>query len=346
MKKLLLFLSAVAILFPSCATNIVTMSVTEPAPVTIPAEVKSAGIVNRSLTSDENKGLDKMDQILSIEGFTLDSIGAEACIQGVYDELVQKKRFELTKILDTVQLRNPILGATPSRLDWTEVERICETNRIDVLYVLERYDTDSKIAYSTHPITIRTPIGLDVPGLEHQASVTTMIKTTWRIYDPITKLVYDEFSGSRRFISRGKGINPVVALKAVTNRNDLVKQNSNQVGHIYAKRAMSYWIRVSRDYYVGGSRNLSIGKRKAQTGNWDGAAELWLKDANSSKPSVAGKGCYNMAISNEINGNLDKAIEWAQKSYEDYNNKLALKYVKILRKRKAKIKQLKIQQGK
>lgn len=79
------------------------------------------------------------------------------------------------------------------------------------------------------------------------------------------------------------------------------------------------------------NNNFVIAKRKAQTGNWDNAAELWKKETTNTKSSVAGSACYNMAIINEINGELDEAISWAQKSYKDYNNKLALEYVKILK---------------
>ena len=43
-----------------------------------------------------------------------------------------------------------------------------------------------------------------------------------------------------------------------------------------------------------------------------------------------------MAIINEINGDLNTALGWAQKAYEDYNNKLALDYVRILENRKYK----------
>ena len=48
---------------------------------------------------------------------------------------------------------------------------------------------------------------------------------------------------------------------------------------------------------------------------------------------IAGRASYNMAIINEINGDLDSALNWAQKSYEDYNNKLAPEYVRILNNR-------------
>lgn len=43
-----------------------------------------------------------------------------------------------------------------------------------------------------------------------------------------------------------------------------------------------------------------------------------------------------MAIINEINGDLDKAIEWASKSYTDYGDKLALRYLNLLKNRKNK----------
>ena len=51
-----------------------------------------------------------------------------------------------------------------------------------------------------------------------------------------------------------------------------------------------------------------------------------------------------MAIIREINGELDIANEWAQKSYENYNNKLALQYLRILKNRKAQNNKLKKQQ--
>jgi hypothetical protein len=42
-----------------------------------------------------------------------------------------------------------------------------------------------------------------------------------------------------------------------------------------------------------------------------------------------------MAIICEINGELDLAIKWSQKAYEEYNNRLALKYIRLLENRQA-----------
>jgi hypothetical protein len=71
---------------------------------------------------------------------------------------------------------------------------------------------------------------------------------------------------------------------------------------------------------------------------------LWAKETDNSNGKIAGRACYNMAIINEINGDLDGAIKWAQKSYENYDNHLALKYVKILNNRKVDNEILKDQQ--
>ena len=54
------------------------------------------------------------------------------------------------------------------------------------------------------------------------------------------------------------------------------------------------------------------------------------------KMKIAGRACYNMGIINEINGDVDTALQWAQKAYEDYNIKLAREYSRILENRRMK----------
>ena len=54
-----------------------------------------------------------------------------------------------------------------------------------------------------------------------------------------------------------------------------------KAGEAYAARILPYWIRVSRDYFVAGNENFETAKRKAQSGNWDGAAEIWLQETKN-----------------------------------------------------------------
>ena len=142
----------------------------------------------------------------------------------------------------------------------------------------------------------------------------------------------------------GRGINPIAAVQALSGRKDAVRNVSNRSGHGYAFRIIPYKLRVMRDYFVKGTNNFKIAKRKAQMGQWDEAGELWKKETGNPSRKVAGRASYNVAIINEINGDVDAALEWARKAWGDYGVKLAPDYVRILENRKYKTEVLKEQQ--
>ena len=331
----------ISIILCSCSSkNLLTISVTEPAPVYVPSNIKTIGIVDRSLSSEKNEKIDKLDKILSIEGKNLDKDGAHEAVVGLFDELINNNRFSEVKIIDSADVRGPGLGIFPSAFSWKTIERICYENNVDAIFALSFYDTDAKIDYIAVPIEIDGLLGIKIPAIEHHATIATLIKTGWRIYDPVNKFILDEHLVNMNVVSTGIGINPLKAVEAIKGRKEDVLQVSNNIGHNYALRIIPYRIRVSRHYYVRGTNNFKIAKRRAQTGNWDGAAELWDKEVSNPKRKVASRACYNMAIINEINDDLSVAVEWASKSYTDYKNKMALRYLNVLKYRIERNKQL------
>jgi hypothetical protein len=332
--KLLLtsfLITGLLFLFSCSSTNMLTMSVKEPAPVYMPSDVKKIGIVNRSLPSEETKVLDDADKILSLEGKDFDKEGSVAAIKGVYDELTVMNLFTDIKIIEDTTLKSPGMGIFPASLDWETVDKICKENGVDVLYELSFYDTETVVDYQVKKEESVGVLGVSVPVVSHRATVYTKIKTGWRIYDPLNKYKLDEFIMHQQVISEGSGINPMKAIEAIKGRKEGVMEISNIMGHNYATRIRPYYVRVSRLYFVRGSENFKIAKRRARTGDWDGAAELWEKELNNPKSKVAGRACYNMGIINEINGNLEEALKWASKSYTDYKIKKGLDYVNIIK---------------
>jgi hypothetical protein len=252
-------------------------------------------------------------------------------------------RFDEVKTLNDIDFRTSALTDFPTSLTWEIVDKICKETKTDALFSLEKFDTDSHLNYSTRKVDIKTPLG-SVPGLEHQANMETLVKTGWRIYDPASKVILDEYIYNESIVFSGRGINPLLAASALVGRKDAVNQVSNKAGHGYAMRIIPYQLRVIRDYYVKGTDNFKIARRKAQVGKWDEAGQLWEKETKNGNSRIAGRASYNMAIINEINGDLESALKWAQKSYEDTNNKLALRYVRILENRRYKNDVLKSQE--
>ncbi|MBC9909695.1 DUF6340 family protein [Chitinophaga varians] len=332
----LLFITWTVVTCISCksTTELVYINVLKPAPVTIPAYVKSPGVVNRTTINAQNKAVDVVDKIFSLEGAQLDKEGAKSSVSGLADELRKNNRFGDVKELGELDLTTNAPGLFSAPLSWETVDKICREYHVDALFSLELFDTDSKISYAATPVSLKTPLG-NVPGIEHRASMLTTVKTGWRIYDPASRSILDEFPLARDLTFSGRGINPVAAAGALINRKEAVKEVGAQAGQYYGMRMIPYRTRVTRDYYVKGTDNFRTARRKAQTGNWDGAAALWKKETTNPSRTVAGRACYNMAIICEINGELDLAIKWSQKAYEEYNNRLALNYIRLLKNRQA-----------
>lgn len=345
MKKNIYLIILLAVIFSSCKTNLVYIRVTNPSPVTISNSTKAIGIVNRTTPSDDNKTLNTVHQATSGETLKLIKESSAECIRGLNDALTQNKRFDIVKPLNQIDLKTPVSGTFPSPLSWTDIEYLCKDNGVDILFVLEVFDTDLKVIPITNQIKLDNITDVLNTVTQSQVNIITTVKTGWRIYDPAKKYILDQFPLADNLTVTASAITIVNTTEALLGRKEAIKQNANRLGHMYADRIIPYWITVTRDYYVKGNRNFKIATRKARTRNWDGAGELWLKETNSTRRKIAGRACYNMAILGEINGDLDAAIQWAQKSYENYNNRLALKYVNILRYRKQNSQKLQYQMG-
>ena len=96
----------ISIILSSCSSkNLLTMSVTEPAPVYIPSEIKTIGIIDRSMPAEKNATMDQIDKILSFEGKNLDKDGARQTVVGLFDELVNSDdpRATFKTIRDEIQ---------------------------------------------------------------------------------------------------------------------------------------------------------------------------------------------------------------------------------------------------
>ncbi|PWN06280.1 DUF6340 family protein [Rhodohalobacter mucosus] len=332
-------------LFTGCsATNTLTLSVMEPAAVHLSPEVERVGVLNRTLSEEPQRALETLDQIFSVKGPELDSLGAEAGLDALKRELSMNNRFSDVVFVRAVWLENTPYGTFPSPLSWDHAERISRENDVQAIFSLEYYDTDSNIGYSTRTVMVEGPLGIEVPVLEHIAEVQTSLEAGWRVYDSEAMLIRDEFLTGDEVLTIGSGINPGEAVKALSGRTEAVQAVSREMGMAYAQRVLPYWIRVERDYFVKGNDQFELAKRRAQTGNWEGAGEIWFRQTLHSDPRIAGRAHYNMGIISEINGNLEEAIDWVRMAYEDYGEKRALDYLRILQNRLAADAVLKHQQ--
>ncbi|MFK8037873.1 MAG: DUF6340 family protein [Crocinitomicaceae bacterium] len=333
MKKGYIILFGLLLIGVVACKQSVYLTITQPPAIYLTPDYTTASVVNRSVSSGKkSKIIDILEKGVTLEG-NLDVKGAEKTIQGLFDKLKANQQLEQLELLDSLKVLDGGINSFPVPLSWDEVEALCRGNNSRLLFSLEIYDTDTKVDYATTKTTQNTPLG-PVPLLRYTATVATVIKMGWRIYDPSQKIILDEFRMSDQMTNTGSGLTPVNALAAVLNREQSVLNLSRLMAADYAERLLEHRIRVWRTYYKSGSNKLKMARRKAVINDWEGAAELWSQDMETAKKrKVIGRATYNMAIYEEVNGNLEKALEYAKKAYGDYNVKIARDYVVKLERR-------------
>lgn len=321
MKIPVTLLGIIVVCYSCSSTNLMSLSVTEPAPVSLPPNAKSVAIVNRSRASDDSRTVDAIHRTLALESKELRADGAGASLTGVTDGLINSNRFSSVKPLNNLDLRSYGAGVFPVSLSWDTVEKICTENHADVLFSLELFDAESKVGLN----------GFNMSSVSQGANVNTRVKTGWRIYDPSSRSILDQFVIYRDLSFQGGSFLATGA--AMLGHKEEVIKAGKRAGEDYATRIIPYSLRVSRYYYVRGNGSFGVAQRMAQAGDWDGAGRLWRQETNAPSRKVAGRACYNMAIISEINGDLNGALQWAKKAYVEYKTPYALSYVNILQNR-------------
>ena len=325
----------------SCsATNHLSMTVTEPAQVALPNQVRRVGIVNRSVPAEGRQGLDKVEAILSAEGLKLDAEGAQAALEGLADRLRLSNRFDAVMVFDSLPEVARGIKGMPASLSRAEVAAICAKYGLDALFALSYFDTDTRVSVTLGMMEVPNQFGVRIQVPAHAVDLETTLANGWRVYLPDLPLALDQMEYRDMIRVSGRGVNPVEAIESIAYRKERILEQARETGYVHGGRLDPTRVRVGREYFVRGSDKFTRGKRLAQTGDWDAAASLWQQEIDHPKGKVAGRAHYNMAVINEINGNLDEAIEWARESYATYGTREALQYLRILQNRRAQQEQL------
>jgi len=316
----------------SCKTSSLTLTVMEPADITVPAKIQTIAIVNRSLPVKENKIWNFLEGFFTNEGVFVDRASSEACINGAVNQLRNLPRYKEVKTVGNLDLRGAGSGVFSEPLAWSKVEQICKANNVNALITLEVFDSD---IYYSKGSEVRTKKENDkeVKYTVFWKAMEIDVKAGWRIYDPVTKKIIDEsiFTDRKRFSAEGP------TEEAAARNLPIVEQAIQDAGYFaggrFAFRISPSWINVSRVYYKKGTTDFGAAKRYVQADNWEQAIAIWEKYTTNPDADIAGRACYNMAVGMEVTGYLNDAVKWAEKSFTQYGNKKARNYLYQLQER-------------
>ncbi len=329
MNKFHLLTGLVILLFlTSCATSYVTIEVLKPAHITVPKEIKKVALINRSLPSKESKAENVVEGIFSGEGLFVDRFASKQCIDGLAMSLVESPRYDV--IVPSIKgLEGTGTSRFPAPLDWNEARRICVEFEADAVIALETFDSDRRVKVDQRERE-RKDGERTVKYVEYLATMEIGVTSGWRIYYPDQEAIIDENQYTDYKSWSSANISKVKAEKSLPPYGEAVEKTGYFAGQQYGIRISPTWIPVSRSFYKKANDDFKKAYRLVKNDNWEEASEIWNRYTGSPDPKIAGRATYNLALAAEMNGNLESALEWAKKAYQDYNIKMAREYIRTL----------------
>ena len=334
MKTLSPFLLLVFLL-GSCMRS-TTLQVLQPAQLTVPEHINTIAMLDRSKPS--NGWLNVLEGLFSGEAIGQDRRSRQEAMSGLTDALTRTPRFQV-KNTGIEMTGSKAGGNMPRPLEWDEVERICREYNTDAVVAIESFDSDNSTSTSKSLNKRKDKNGKEYTEVRYNSRQRTSVRIGWRTYDPKRKVIFDEYTTDDYLERSGSGDTERRALDNLPSQVSVTRDVAFNVGIEYGARIAPLYVNISRSYYSKAKGYKALMKEAAryfEDRKMEQATGVWKKViamAAGKNKKAAGRAAYNMAVAAEVNGNLEIALDWAQRAWTEYGNKQARNYINTIKQR-------------
>ncbi|MCL3780725.1 hypothetical protein EMN47_10065 [Prolixibacteraceae bacterium JC049] len=260
----------------------------------------------------------------------LDSIGADSTLRALAHIINEKKYMEAT-IPDRPNLYKGINAQfILTQLDWPYVKKMCQLYETDLLVAMEVYYTDITTQYATEQ--------LDQAKL-YSASMDVAYQTHWRIYDPEKESILTQYMVKDTVSWTYSTPIKKQLQREIPDVRDIICYASYNIAEEYSKQICPEWQVQERIIFNKGSDTIQKSAQLILENKFIEAQEVLLKEVKTISKSDRSKAAYNLALAYELEGQLDSAMIWVQKSHQAQFRNQSIQYLELLKKRKKLIEQ-------
>lgn len=327
MKKIYFGVLLVNLLFitQSCKTSF-RISVKEPARVDMPEEAKRFGIVNN--VNDKNSPDKIIGTIMGAQQLNGNVLAAENAMNGVLRAMDNSGYLqgEVISIGDSLRLEN-------GDINWIFVDSLCAARNLQGIAEMVELRTTAPVGGS---------VMANVAGKSSTKLEGTLVSS---FYVARTHEKYERYSVYHKYnIQVSENSSLLDILNDVQKKREYYRALGFELGYKAGRLIYPNWVWVNRKFFNKGSKNLKRAKLMIRKGNWDIAEKQLVGDIEHRKDKVRGRTLYNMALIKEGQGELDNAIDYAERAALA-GNKLANEYLRDLRQRKRQMEILRDQES-
>jgi len=300
----------------ACSLKKMVVQVPLPPEIQIPDSIQSIAILNRSLNANSGDTKDSLvPKQLSRKTYSrktyYDIAASDSALLSAARTIYDSQRFDVVVPLQRNIYRedhNVILEP----LDSAYLQNVCKDFNVEAVLVLENFSEKTQYCFGEIRLINTMIWRFCQPGL-FPLSILTEDTLYW-YYD--LDLPYKK------------------ALKKLPSLKEMLIQGAIFSGENIARQIGCIWEDRRRYYFKTGKKKVDAAIPLIESNQWEEASDLWLKYSSASSRSLRGKIEFNLALASEMTGDIDRAIDWANKSYQTKPLSNTKKYLKELNDRK------------
>jgi hypothetical protein len=264
------------------------------------------------------------------------------CLGALTEDLDGKDFFSSIQLIpNTINTGKEFFGS--SKLTNDQVNKLCLTHQANAILSLDKIKVNDDLTenYLNESSTYLSTLELK-------------FETYWSIHYPnnpeVTSVQYTDtvFWESESYYRKK-------AMGDLPDRKDALVDGALNIGHKTVNRFVPYWDKVDRYIFNPNNKVMRQGLDSVYVKNWKSAINLWETEYNKTRSTrIMAQAANNIAIGYEITGDLDKALDYATKSFYSFGKMTIVnydfflrlsEYIKELNQRKNEQDILKIQLG-
>ncbi|WP_125223143.1 DUF6340 family protein [Maribacter algicola] len=322
-------------LFMACSTTKeLSILVQEPSPVTITNQIKTIGIIDATkpyLEKRKKKG--GLASIAAQDEKWLGIHGTEASMEGLFDALLKDQRFENVLMIQHANIAQSLSDTQLNADTWQEIASLCDEIGVDAIFALAYFEVDTKLKVKKTSFQQTDLLRMQEESEGKQITMETLIENGWRIFDPKNRILLDEIITNDELVTSSSGNDVVDAFENMENRRRDALRLSKNTGKTYGQRLLPTERILKRTYFAKGNDRLIKSDRLIQEGKINLAIQELSPLVLDADTNLGSKASYNLAVLKEYQGNLDMALQWAEKSIDIKSKAFNTDYLKSLQRR-------------
>lgn len=339
LKKIGLFLLC-GMLLVSCKSYFASLTIENirPTKEELPPDIQSITLMNRSMNDQfQNYQEDSLQMYFYRNGYqlskiVLDSTASDTTILALANLLIESGRYDVVVPVSRNMKHDLTYDVLPDTLSPEQVNKICATYNTDALMVMERFYAKTMADYTSE----RYSDPSTGYNYSYYASLDLKYGAHFRIYKPGNRPLFKEIElVDTIYWESADYTHERLFSKLPTIKQALINAGIKVALDVDGKISPS-WISEKRGYFLFHSSN-DRGQQLMNENNYEEAGKWWAELAASTNRKIRSKAEFNLALVNELNGDIDAAIDWGLKSYYSQYHYQTEVYLKKLQARKETI---------